>query len=116
MSLMPDSPLALLKIEALEMIQNYRLVKERELHAWVVDYAVATGWLTYSVPDSRRTPRGFPDLVLIREDRALFIELKTETGRVRVEQEIWLGRMEACGLTTRVWRPSDLKEIMDTLA
>ena len=50
--------------------------------------------------------KGFPDLVLLREDRLLWRELKTERGRVTVEQRAWLDELVAAGQDAGIWRPS----------
>ena len=42
--------------------------------------------------DPRRNRRGFPDLVLVHTTtgRLIFIELKSDKGKVRPEQDVWL--------------------------
>ena len=53
----------------------------------VVDLARTLGWRVYHTYDSRRSQPGFPDLVLVRE-RILFLELKSETGKLSHDHEI----------------------------
>ena len=36
------------------------------------------------------------------------VESKTETGRLRPDQEVWLAALHAAGQTCKVFRPSDL--------
>lgn len=77
----------------------------RELAQW-------RGWVVYYVPDSRWTDvRGWPDLVLARAGRVLFRELKTDVGKVSVEQQWWLDQLTAAGCDAGVWRPADRKRI-----
>jgi hypothetical protein len=51
---------------------------------------------------------GFPDLVLVRGDRLIFSELKTDTGRVSDNQRQWIEALEAtCKAEVYVWRTAD---------
>lgn len=47
---------------------------------------------------------GFPDLLLAR-DRIVCAELKSERGRVRVEQAEWLRALKRAGAEVHLWRP-----------
>ena len=83
---------------------------EKELQAAVIELARWSGWTYMHITDSRKSAAvGFPDLVLLHQTtgRLLFVELKSEKGRLRPEQVVWLGllghRHEAL-----VWRPADL--------
>jgi hypothetical protein len=78
-------------------------VTERQLQDAVIEAAKMFGWLHYHTHDSRRSAAGFPDLVLARRRDVLFVELKSEKGRLRPEQEAW---MKAIG-SVFVWRPQD---------
>lgn len=88
-----------------------RQMTERELQDNVIACAETLGWLVYHTHDSRRSPAGFPDLVLARDGRLILAELKTERGRVRAEQAAWLaalGEVDANrgGVEVYIWRPS----------
>jgi len=81
---------------------------EAQFQAAVIELAQRCGWLAYHIPDSRRaTSPGFPDLVLVRGSRLLFVELKTARGRVRPEQMVWLSALCAAGVRAFVCRPKD---------
>jgi VRR-NUC domain len=82
-------------------------VTEKEFMASVVEMAQMLGWLVYHTYDSRRSEAGFPDIVCVRRDRVLFIELKTEKGRLSEEQERWLSALGLAGAEVHCWRPSD---------
>ena len=87
---------------------------ERQWQAQVVNLATMLGWLTYHTHDSRGSEPGFPDLVLVR-DRVVFAELKTEKGRIRYEQTVWLERLRQAGSEVYLWRPSDLDKVTAVL-
>jgi hypothetical protein len=97
-------------------------MSEGDLQASVVDVARRMGGLVYHTHDSRRSPAGFPDLVITfpRTGSLIFVELKSSTGRLRPEQAQWLEalqRGERLGLReVHLWTPADWPEpIVDTL-
>lgn len=63
---------------------------EKQLERAIVELAKLNGWLIYHTRDSRGSVAGFPDLTLVRGIRLLFIELKTEKGKVSKAQQEWL--------------------------
>jgi hypothetical protein len=67
-------------------------VSEAQLQSMVLDLARWAGYLAYHTHDSRRSRPGFPDLVLVHTTtgRLIFVELKSEKGRVRPEQDVWM--------------------------
>lgn len=92
-------------------------ITEAQHQAAIIELAQLTGWRWYHVPDSRRCPAGFPDLVLCRPPVLLFVECKTDKGKLRPEQREWLQALFACDtVRARVWRPGDWAEIEETLA
>lgn len=101
-----------------------REVSEAAFQKAVIELAETLGWRTFHVHDSRKALRGgrlvgdrraagFPDLVLTRRGRLLFLELKSEKGRLRAAQAEWLADLQeveqdAAGrVVVRVLRPSD---------
>ena len=83
---------------------------EKELQKNIRDLAKVMGWdFVYSIPDSRMaTARGMPDLLMLKEKRLLFAELKTQSGKLRLEQRQVLYLLEIIeGVEVHVWRPSD---------
>lgn len=90
-----------------------RAMTEKQLLEAIRKYAQLTGWLTYHVHDSRRSEPGFPDLVLTRNGRLVFAELKAEHGQVTPEQRAWLMQLDKVvnnwneSVEAYVWRPSD---------
>lgn len=99
-------------------IKHMLLANENEFLKLVCDYALLNHWEVYHVPDSRRvTSAGFPDLVLARNGRVIFAELKTETGKMSKAQARW--RDMIVGLDHHneffLWRPSDWGQIEEVL-
>lgn len=82
---------------------------EAELLRAVRDLAQGLGWITYHTLRSKGSEGGFPDLVLVRGDRVVYRELKSATGKLTAEQEVWLDALAAAGADAGVWRPVDLE-------
>jgi len=87
--------------------------------AWqqrVTDLARLRGWLVFHPLNSRGSTPGWPDLCLVRDGQLIFAELKTDTGRVTRDQQLWLDKLAAChGVTAHVWRPADWPHVMAAL-
>jgi hypothetical protein len=64
--------------------------------------------------DSRRNVPGWPDLVIVGNG-VVFVELKTERGRVRPEQQAWHDDLKRAGAEVYIWRPSHWDFITDRL-
>lgn len=79
---------------------------EAALQQMVIDLARWAGYLVWHDNDSRRNRPGFPDLTMVHtlNGRLIFSELKSEKGRVRPEQDVWLQHL---GKRHEVylWRP-----------
>ena len=88
---------------------------ESQFQSQVIDLAKKCGWIYFHCYDSRRSPEGFPDLVLAKE-RILYRELKTEKGRLTSAQKQWGYTLLKAGADYGVWRPGDMKEIIETLS
>lgn len=88
-------------------------IKEEEFQTQVIQLARLRGWRVYHTHDSRHSAAGFPDLVLVRErdGRLLFAELKSNTGRLTLDQRSWLAALRACGVPAFVWTPEDWPSI-----
>jgi len=97
---------------------------EAQFQESVVRLATLAGWRTMHVRRSvergnqwRTTTsiNGWPDLVLWRSGAILFVELKSETGRLSRQQRDVLESLAEAGQDVRIWRPSDWPEIEMTL-
>lgn len=92
------------------------VMTEKEWQAQVVQLARLNGWrLIYHTFDSRHSKAGFPDLVLLRPPELLIVELKTDIGKVKADQQEWLDALAACGVETAVWRPCDFDLVLERL-
>ena len=79
----------------------------------VVGYATKRGWKINK--NTIAEPPGFPDLMLVKEPQIIFAELKTEIGKVSLEQWKWLWDLTDSGQEAYVWRPSDFRFILERL-
>jgi hypothetical protein len=100
--------------------------KEKEFQGAVVEMARLAGWRVAHFRPARtkhgwKTPvsadgAGFPDLILTRNDRLVVAELKSDTGKVSSDQELWLDAFSQIpGVEVFVWRPAEWSEVVETL-
>ena len=61
-------------------------VSEKEFMAEVIAFAKRHGWLVYHTHDSRKSEKGFPDLILLKDLRLVVAELKVGTNQTTPEQ------------------------------
>ena len=89
---------------------------EKEFTKAVREYAVIKGWLYYHTYDSRRSDRGFPDCVFVRDGRIVFAELKMPKGKLTDYQKDLLRQLlQADGVEAYLWFPNDWDEIEEVL-
>lgn len=105
---------------------NFYTPNEAEWQRTVTDAATRYGWKhchtrkatvrkgQFATPTSLP---GWPDLVLWHTTHkvVLFVELKTDTGSLSLEQVDVLGSLSDAGARTAVWRPRDRDHVMATL-
>lgn len=88
------------------------LKTEKQFQEALRQLAVAHGWLYFHVWDSRKSPPGFVDTVLVKDTRLVLAELKLPGKQPTPPQQMWLdalGQVEQ--VITRVWRPEDWGDI-----
>lgn len=91
-------------------------MSEDDFRRRVREYAALKGWtLQHHNGDSRRADPGWPDDVFCRPPRVLFVEFKSQGGRLRAMQRVWLRSLADCGVEVALWRPSDWPEVQDVL-
>jgi hypothetical protein len=95
-------------------IAEIKQQSEEQFQAAVIEYATLCQWAIFHPFDSRRSEAGYPDLTLVRE-RVVFVELKTEKGKVSTPQKLWSMRLLLAGAEYYLWRPSDWSQIEQTL-
>jgi len=99
---------------------------EREFMEQVTDLAEIYGWTWahfrpaqtskgWRTPVSGPLGKGFPDLVLVRERRVIFAELKADKGKLFPDQERVLNVFGRSGVEIHVWWPSDFDRIVEVL-
>ena len=104
-------------------------VSEAEWLAAVADMLDLYGWYWIHPLPARRadgrwrtaaqgnSAKGFPELVCVRPPRVVWIELKSEKGRVSPEQRAWIDRLQAAGQEAAVARlPQDWDSLAALLA
>ncbi|WP_372407458.1 VRR-NUC domain-containing protein [Streptomyces luteireticuli] len=107
-----------LPAQAADRHVRHRAVGEEEWRRQVRQIALTYGWdLMYHTADSRRSDAGWPDEVLghVKQRRTLFVEFKSQQGRLRPAQRLWLTHLADSGLEVAVWRPSDLQTVLHVL-
>lgn len=84
-------------------------IREKDLQKQVRQFAEGMGWKIAVTWTSIHSPRGWPDLFMVRGPQFCAIELKAEKGKVSEHQEAWLAALrELPGARfVGVVRPSD---------
>lgn len=96
-------------------------MSEEELLAAILDAAYLLGW---RIHHDRRSDKalqqghaGFPDLVLVRNGRVMFLELKSDKGQLSEDQWAWHKALPipSHSVDVRVVRPGDLDDVIESL-
>jgi len=98
-------------MSALEMSEEQFRRKVRQI-------AKLYGWdMQYHTHNSRRSDAGWPDegIAHTEHKRILFIELKTDKGRVTAAQKMWIDALQGIGMEAAIWRPKDIDLIVEVL-
>ena len=95
---------------------EYYNMTEKEWDGQIRDMCRRFGWRYYHTYRSKRSPQGFPDLVLVRPPRVVFAELKRDTTKLTPFQEEWMTDLKRCsGVEAYIWCPSDFYEVAEIL-
>src|SRR5262245_37343528 len=105
----------------LHIAQLNTAMTEAELLTQVIQFAKLLGWRVAHFRAGRtlhgwRTAvqgdgAGYPDLLLVRRDRVVWAELKSQRGVLSDEQQAWIDALRAAGQEVYIWRPSSWREI-----
>ncbi len=102
-------------------------MSEKDLQKAVLEHARLLGWRVAHFAQSRairdgafmtaqQGHKGFPDLVLLRPPRLVFVELKSRRGFVDFDQATWLNGLGTVGgVEQYVWRPADWPDAIDSI-
>lgn len=85
----------------------------------ITDLANLLGLRWHHETDSRRSKPGFPDLTICGPKGVAFLEVKTDAGRIKPEQQAWLDALRAAGCDALIVRPrhwDDVKALLGALA
>lgn len=89
---------------------------EEHFQQQIIDLARYRGYdLIYHTHDSRHSPSGFPDLILLKEERMIVAELKVGKNKLSPEQYEWLVAFSKITRDVFVWYPEDWDEIFEVV-
>jgi len=86
---------------------------EKDFMQQIKDLAHVLGWWTFHPFDARRSRHGWPDLVLLRGQSALFREVKKSGAHLTGDQAYVLEMMLEAGLDAGAWWPEDWDTIIE---
>lgn len=121
MTLCPQCQAFLAVAEHREMVSGVAVLPMRDaqpplthkaFQAAIVLLAKRHGWKAHYTVNSRKSPAGWPDLVLARLPSLLIAELKVGTDTLSPDQADWLRLLrEVPGVEAFHWRPDDWPQI-----
>lgn len=82
-------------------------MSEAQLQQAVLDLARWLKLYAYHTRDSRRSAKGFPDLVIAGPGGLIFRELKTDSGTWTIDQKAWGHALVVARADFDTWRPAD---------
>jgi len=92
------------------------LITEKDWQATVIAQAKVLGYeFIYFTWNSRHSPAGFPDLIILRDGRMIVAELKREGEQPTPEQYFWLLEFLKVTKDVYLWYPSDWDEVVKVL-
>jgi len=99
-----------------DLSNTWTEMTEAQLQSAVIEQLKWQGWLCYHTHNSRRSEPGFPDLVAVKGGRHIFVEFKTEKGKVKDAQIEWLSRLAHAHSEVYLVRPSTQDAFLEDVA
>ncbi len=98
-------------------VDEYRALQdEADLQKRLIETATHLGYLTFHDYDPRRNEPGYPDLHIVGHRLSFMAELKTATGDLRPEQQVWLDELQRVDTwAADLIRPNDINDLEDFL-
>jgi len=91
-------------------------ISEKTFANHVVQLARGLGWQEFRTWNSKHSPAGWPDLVLLRPPRMVIAELKTEKGKLTpIQKQVLEMLQQIPGHQVYLWRPRDWDNIVKIL-
>ena len=92
------------------------LMSEKQWQESVIAEAWSLGAdQVYHTHDSRHSPAGFPDLIILMGRRMIIVEVKKVGGLLSAEQYFWLIAFIKAGAEVYLWDPRDGDEVTRVL-
>lgn len=90
-------------------------VREKAFQQNVGDEATLRKWTWYHTWNSRWSTGGFPDFLALRGESIVVAELKSLTGKLTLQQRVWLVAWWQAGAAVYVWTPLESWQVSDVL-
>lgn len=99
-------------------IRQPRGYTERQWQGQVEDLLQRFNWLYYHTWRSDHSAAGFPDITAVRDERLVFLELKTDDDKHSQPSDAqleWLAALSRTGAHSGVYRPRDIAAVVELL-
>ena len=94
-------------------------ISEKDFQTEVLKRAKQFGWMAYHTFDSRRSQKGFPDLILVRGVVMICLELKSDSksSKESDEQKAWIKALKGVKIITADFAyPRHLDQVVSALS
>jgi len=84
-------------------------ITEKQFEAQVKEVAKLFRWKYYHPFLSKWSESGYPDITLVRGNRLIIVELKSEKGKLTKAQAQWLWALRKTPAEIYIWRPRHME-------